>query len=157
MYVCRVIERKISRGRVFLVTDGGLHHHLAASGNFGQVLRKNYPVVVANKVARRTPRNRFCRRPLCTPLDLLADQMELGAGATRRPRRRAAIRCLRPDGESHGLPGPSAPGGASRMMGGIGHEVTGPTGARLERLAQDRAATADRMGTTQRTIDHNAG
>src|SRR6185437_8975727 len=46
LYVCRVIDRKISRGEVFLVTDGGLHHHLAASGNFGQVLRKNYPVAI---------------------------------------------------------------------------------------------------------------
>jgi diaminopimelate decarboxylase len=44
VYVARVVDRKISRGEVFLVTDGGLHHHLAASGNFGQVIRKNYPV-----------------------------------------------------------------------------------------------------------------
>ena len=50
IYVCRVLERKESRGQVFLVTDGGLHHHLAASGNFGQVIRKNYPVIVGNKV-----------------------------------------------------------------------------------------------------------
>ena len=41
---------KESRGQIFLVTDGGLHHHLAASGNFGQVIRKNYPVVVGNRV-----------------------------------------------------------------------------------------------------------
>ena len=47
VYVCRVLDRKVSRGRVYLVTDGGLHHHLAASGNFGQVVRKNYPVAVA--------------------------------------------------------------------------------------------------------------
>ena len=38
IYVCRVVDRKLSRGQVFLVTDGGLHHHLAASGNFGQVI-----------------------------------------------------------------------------------------------------------------------
>ncbi|MEE8150953.1 MAG: pyridoxal-dependent decarboxylase, exosortase A system-associated, partial [Nitrosomonadaceae bacterium] len=50
IYVCRVLERKISRKQVFLLTDGGLHHHLAASGNFGQVIRKNYPVIVGNKV-----------------------------------------------------------------------------------------------------------
>jgi diaminopimelate decarboxylase len=66
LYVCRVVDRKISRDQVFLVTDGGLHHHLAASGNFGQVLRKNYPVLIGNMVG-----------PLCTPLDLLADRMEL--------------------------------------------------------------------------------
>ena len=74
--VCRVIDRKISRGRVFLITDGGLHHHLAASGNFGQVLRKNYPVVVASKV-RGTERGSPLSSVRCTPLDLLADQMDL--------------------------------------------------------------------------------
>ena len=51
IYVARVIDRKVSRGQVFLVTDGGLHHHLAASGNFGQVVRKNYPVMIGNKAA----------------------------------------------------------------------------------------------------------
>ena len=50
IYVCRILERKLSRGQMFLVTDGGLHHHLAASGNFGQVIRKNYPVIIGNKV-----------------------------------------------------------------------------------------------------------
>src|SRR5690606_10669599 len=50
LYVCRVLERKESCGQIFLVTDGGLHHHLSASGNFGQVLRKNYPVAVANRI-----------------------------------------------------------------------------------------------------------
>jgi diaminopimelate decarboxylase len=77
LYVCRVIDRKVSRGRVFLVTDGGLHHHLAASGNFGQVLRKNYPVVVATKVRGERREIASVVGPLCTPLDLLADQMEL--------------------------------------------------------------------------------
>ncbi|MDO8264579.1 MAG: pyridoxal-dependent decarboxylase, exosortase A system-associated, partial [Gallionella sp.] len=50
VYVARVVDRKISRGQVYLVTDGGLHHHLSASGNFGQVIRKNYPVTIGNKV-----------------------------------------------------------------------------------------------------------
>ncbi len=77
MYVCRVIDRKISRGQVFLITDGGLHHHLAASGNFGQVLRKNYPVVVGNKVVGKDREVVSVVGPLCTPLDILADKMEL--------------------------------------------------------------------------------
>ena len=72
IYVCRVIDRKISRGQVFLVTDGGLHHHLAASGNFGQVIRKNYPVAIGNKVhgrRARSPRSsgRCARRSICSP------------------------------------------------------------------------------------------
>ena len=77
LYVCEVVDRKMSRGEVFLVTNGGLHHHLAASGNFGQVLRKNFPVVVGNKVhgSRREIANVV--GPLCTPLDILASSMEL--------------------------------------------------------------------------------
>jgi diaminopimelate decarboxylase len=82
IYVCRVIDRKISRGQVFLVTDGGLHHHLAASGNFGQVIRKNYSVVIGNKVQGRAREVASVVGPLCTPLDLLADKMEL---ATAEP------------------------------------------------------------------------
>lgn len=77
VYVCRVIERKVSRGQVFLITDGGLHHHLAASGNFGQVLRKNYPVCIAHRVHGGTRENASVVGPLCTPLDLLADRMDL--------------------------------------------------------------------------------
>jgi diaminopimelate decarboxylase len=77
VYVCRVLDRKLSRGHVFLVTDGGLHHHLAASGNFGQVLRKNYPVLVANRIGTGPRELASVVGPLCTPLDLLCDRMEL--------------------------------------------------------------------------------
>jgi diaminopimelate decarboxylase len=78
VYVARVIERKLSRGQLFLVTDGGLHHHLAASGNFGQVIRKNYPVAVGNRMAAQADNPAWVVGPLCTPLDLLADKMDLG-------------------------------------------------------------------------------
>lgn len=77
VYVCRVLDKKLSRGQIFLVTDGGLHHHLAASGNFGQVIRKNYPVTIGNKVGISATETVSVVGPLCTPLDLLADQMEL--------------------------------------------------------------------------------
>ncbi|MCC6531354.1 MAG: pyridoxal-dependent decarboxylase, exosortase A system-associated [Burkholderiales bacterium] len=77
IYVCRVLERKLSRDQVFLITDGGLHHHLSASGNFGQVIRKNYPVAVGNKMRGATRESATVVGPLCTPLDLLADRMEL--------------------------------------------------------------------------------
>lgn len=82
VYVCRVLERKESRGQVFLVTDGGLHHHLAASGNFGQVIRKNYPVVVGNRVHGTARETVSVVGPLCTPLDLLADRMEMSKANT---------------------------------------------------------------------------
>jgi diaminopimelate decarboxylase len=77
VYVCRVLERKESRGQTFLITDGGLHHHLAASGNFGQVIRKNYPVIVGNNVQDSLNETVSVVGPLCTPLDLLADRMEM--------------------------------------------------------------------------------
>jgi diaminopimelate decarboxylase len=77
VYVCRVVDRKVSRGQVFLVTDGGLHHHLAASGNFGQVIRKNYPVAIGNRMNDAAREMASVVGPLCTPLDLLADRMEL--------------------------------------------------------------------------------
>jgi diaminopimelate decarboxylase len=87
LYVSRVVDRKISRGQVFLVCDGGLHHALAASGNFGQVVRKNYPVTVVQRRAAgsghaegRTEietETASAVGPLCTPLDLLADRMTL--------------------------------------------------------------------------------
>ena len=77
VYVCRVLDRKISRGQVFIITDGGLHHHLAASGNFGQVIRKHYPVVVGNRIYGKEREVASVVGPLCTPLDLLADRIEL--------------------------------------------------------------------------------
>ena len=77
IYVCRIVDRKISRGHVFLVTDGGLHHQLAASGNFGQVIRKNYPVAIGNRMGETATETASVVGPLCTPLDLLGDKMEL--------------------------------------------------------------------------------
>ena len=77
VYVARVVDRKVSRGEVFLVVDGGLNHHLSASGNFGQVLRKNYPVEIGNRIGSAQRETASVVGPLCTPLDLLADRMDL--------------------------------------------------------------------------------
>lgn len=92
VYVTRVLDRKVSRGTVFLVVDGGLHHQLAASGNFGQALRRNYPLVLGTRVSEGgagQPAVTVTDQPLagtenvtvvgclCTPLDLLADRVDL--------------------------------------------------------------------------------
>ncbi|AKH19700.1 pyridoxal-dependent decarboxylase, exosortase A system-associated [Sedimenticola thiotaurini] len=77
IYVSKVVDKKISREETFVVTDGGLHHHLAASGNFGQVIRKNYPVCVGNRVVSDKMETVNVVGPLCTPLDILANKMEL--------------------------------------------------------------------------------
>ncbi len=79
LYVCRVLDRKISRGKVFLVTDGGMHQHLAASGNFGQVMRRNYPIAINGAGEEREKATVV--GPLCTPLDLLGDDVELRRAA----------------------------------------------------------------------------
>ena len=77
VYVARILDRKLSRGEVFLVTDGGMHHHLAASGNFGQVVRRNYPVAIGNRMGAVEQETASVVGPLCTPLDILADRMTL--------------------------------------------------------------------------------
>ncbi len=79
IYVCEVLDRKVSRGQVYLVTDGGLHHHLAASGNFGQVIRKNYPVAIGTRMDSPATEIASVVGPLCTPLDLLGERMTLAA------------------------------------------------------------------------------
>lgn len=80
VYVTRIVDRKVSRGQIYLVTDGGLNHHLSASGNFGQVIRKNYPVTIVRQLGGAPVSERETASvvgPLCTPLDLLADRMDL--------------------------------------------------------------------------------
>jgi diaminopimelate decarboxylase len=79
LYVTRIVDRKESRGQIFLITDGGLHHQLAASGNFGQVIRRNYPLVIGNKVNREPTEIASVVGCLCTPLDLLGERCELPA------------------------------------------------------------------------------
>lgn len=75
VYLTRVVDRKISHGKLFLVTDGGMHHQLAASGNFGQVIRRNYPVAIANRMGEPQAEEASIVGCLCTPLDRLADDV----------------------------------------------------------------------------------
>ena len=74
VYLARIVDRKESHGHTFLVTDGGLHHQLAASGNFGTVVRRNYPVAIATRFAAEPTEEASVVGCLCTPLDRLADQ-----------------------------------------------------------------------------------
>jgi len=79
IYVAEVIDRKISRSEIFLVTNGGMNHHLAASGNFGQIIRKNYPMVIGNNVVSDDRVNANIVGPLCTPLDVLGSKISVPA------------------------------------------------------------------------------
>ena len=77
VYITRIADRKESRGRTFLVVDGGLHHQLAASGNFGQVIRRNYPIAIGNRMDEEAAETVTVVGKLCTPLDLLGDRVTL--------------------------------------------------------------------------------
>lgn len=81
VYLTRIVDRKVSHGRTFLVTDGGMHHQLAASGNFGQVVRRNYPLAVASRFAAPAEEEASVVGCLCTPLDRLADDVMLPRAA----------------------------------------------------------------------------
>lgn len=74
VYLTRIVDRKVSHGEVYLVTDGGLHHQLAASGNFGTVVRRNYPVAIASRFDAPVEEEASVVGCLCTPLDRLADK-----------------------------------------------------------------------------------
>jgi diaminopimelate decarboxylase len=77
VYLTRIVDRKRSHGKTFLVTDGGMHHQLAASGNFGQVVRRNYPVAIATRFGAEPEEEASIVGCLCTPLDRLADDVLL--------------------------------------------------------------------------------
>ncbi|MET0269504.1 MAG: pyridoxal-dependent decarboxylase, exosortase A system-associated [Sphingomonas sp.] len=77
VYLTRVVDRKVSHGEIFLVTDGGMHHQLAASGNFGTVVKRNYPVAVADRLNDPAEETATVVGCLCTPLDRLADRVAL--------------------------------------------------------------------------------
>ncbi|OWQ95256.1 pyridoxal-dependent decarboxylase, exosortase A system-associated [Sphingopyxis witflariensis] len=77
VYLTRIVDRKTSHGETFLVTDGGLHHQLAASGNFGTVIRRNYPIALANRFGIEPTETATVVGCLCTPLDRLGDQVAL--------------------------------------------------------------------------------
>ena len=77
VYVVRVTDVKTSRGKKFLIVDGGMNHHLAASGNLGQTIKRNYPVAVLNKLQQAPDETVDVAGPLCTPLDVLARGVNL--------------------------------------------------------------------------------
>ena len=74
IFLTRIVDRKVSHGEVFLITDGGLHHQLAASGNFGTVVRRNYPAAIATRFGAAVEEEASVVGCQCTPLDRLADK-----------------------------------------------------------------------------------
>ncbi len=77
IYLTRVVDVKESGGETFVIVDGGLNHQLAASGNFGTVVRRNYPLAVARAMGEPAAMTASIVGPLCTPLDRLGDRVSL--------------------------------------------------------------------------------
>lgn len=77
VYLTRVLDVKTSRGKTFVILDGGMNHHLAASGNLGQTIKRNFPIAIANKWGDSDEESVEVVGPLCTPLDTLARGVHL--------------------------------------------------------------------------------
>jgi diaminopimelate decarboxylase len=77
IYVARINDIKVSRGKKFVIVDGGMNHHLAASGNLGQVFKRNFPLAILNKLREEPTEVADIVGPLCTPLDVLAREVRL--------------------------------------------------------------------------------
>jgi diaminopimelate decarboxylase len=77
VYLARINDIKVSRGKTFYVLDGGMNHHLAASGNLGQVIKRNFPIAIVNRLGAQPTQRVDVVGPLCTPLDTLARDAEL--------------------------------------------------------------------------------
>jgi diaminopimelate decarboxylase len=76
VYVCRVVSTKQSRGKRFIVVDGGLHHHLAAAGTFGAAMRSNFPIENLSRPGESVERCSIAG-PSCNPTDLLGIDVDL--------------------------------------------------------------------------------
>ncbi len=81
VYISRIVDIKESRGRRYLVIDGGMHHQLAASGNLGTPIRKNYPLVIADRMEPEVTVEATVVGSLCTPLDLMGDRVQVADAA----------------------------------------------------------------------------
>ncbi len=80
VFVTKIVDKKISNGSTFLILDGGMNHHLAASGNLGQIIKRNFPVAILNKLAEVKQENVSISGPLCTPLDSFGSNIQMMSG-----------------------------------------------------------------------------
>jgi len=79
LYVTRVMRCKESRGKKFLILDGGIHHHLSATGNLGHVMKRNFPLAIANRIEDRANEHFNLTGRQCTSLDTLARNAKLAS------------------------------------------------------------------------------
>ncbi len=147
VYVTRVVDRKVSRGQTYLVVDGGMHHQLAASGNFGQVIRRNYPLAVADRLDATDVEEATVVGCLCTPSRPAGRPDAAAAGGRGRPRRGVPGRGLWPHREPDGLPGAPGPGRSARVT----------TDSKGERSMQTTQATLDEVIAVPRDDTRHRG
>jgi len=77
IYVSKILYRKESRGETYIILDGGMHHHLAASGNFGQkMVHRPMPMTIANALDNPVEKVNVVGT-LCTPLDTFGANVEI--------------------------------------------------------------------------------
>ena len=77
IYVAQINDIKTSRGKKYVILDGGMNHHLAASGNLGQTIKRNYPLAVLNRLDEPPEQTVDVVGPLCTPLDVLGRSVQI--------------------------------------------------------------------------------
>jgi diaminopimelate decarboxylase len=77
VYVTKVVDVKETRGKTFAVTDGGMNHHLTATGNMGQVFRKAYPLLNLTRMSGVPEESVAVAGPCCTPLDMFGNNIPL--------------------------------------------------------------------------------
>lgn len=77
IYITKVLYRKNSKGKEYIVTEGGMNHHLSAAGLLGSILRQNYIIKVLNKLEEHDLKKYDIVGPLCTPMDRLAVNIDL--------------------------------------------------------------------------------
>ena len=144
VYVSRVIDIKDSRGKRFLIVDGGMHHHLAASGNLGQTIKRNYPIAALNRLNQPNDASAEVVGPLCTPLDVLG--------------RAASLPSTVEIGDLIGVFQSGAYGRSASPMQFLSHD--GPAEVMVDDgkafLIRERGSISDYLADQQRVKSHNA-
>lgn len=67
MYLTKILYKKVSKGKNYLICDGGLNHILGSS-YYNREIRDNYPINVFNKEGETD--EYYIAGPLCTPKDI---------------------------------------------------------------------------------------
>jgi diaminopimelate decarboxylase len=75
-YVVRARYVKQSRGEHFVVTDGGMNHHMAAVG-MGSFVKRNFPIRLLSRPDAPPTGKYTITGPLCTPEDVLGRRVSL--------------------------------------------------------------------------------